>query len=194
MEWLIPIRAVGSNYPARLTLIKLMISYYNFIHFKNQTKMAKELAIIVDVDGTLADMKGIRGPFEWDKVHLDKPHQDVIELVQDFARMGQPIYAEFDGSLVDMPHKYKIIITTGRDGVCEEATRKWLDHYKVPYDEFFIRKAGDNRKDNIIKSEIYMDHIRPKYDVKYVIDDRNQVVDMWRSLGLRVLQVAPGNF
>ena len=76
MEWLIPIRAVGGNCPARLTLIKLMISYYNFIHFKNQTKMAKELAIIVDVDGTLADMKGIRGPFEWDKVHLDKPHQD----------------------------------------------------------------------------------------------------------------------
>jgi hypothetical protein len=37
-------------------------------------------------------------------------------------------------------------------------------------------------------------HIRPNYDVKYVIDDRDQVVDMWRSLGLRVLQVAPGNF
>jgi len=34
MEWVTPIRAVGSNYPARLTLIKLMISYYNFIHFK----------------------------------------------------------------------------------------------------------------------------------------------------------------
>lgn len=30
MEWLIPIRAVGGNCPTRLTLIKLMISYYNF--------------------------------------------------------------------------------------------------------------------------------------------------------------------
>jgi len=156
--------------------------------------MAKELAIIVDVDGTLADMRGVRGPFEWDKVHLDKPHQDVIELVQDFARMGQPIYDESDGSLVDVPNKYKIIITTGRDGVCEMATRLWLSDHKVPFDDFYIRKEGDFRKDNIIKSEIYMDHIRPKYDVKYVIDDRDQVVEMWRSLGLRVLQVAPGNF
>jgi len=154
--------------------------------------MAKELAIIVDVDGTLADMRGIRGPFEWDKVHLDRPHQDVIDLVKDLA--GVDTYSDtfLDDGLIEA--KYKIIITTGRDGVCEEATRKWLKDNGVPYDDFYIRKAGDFRKDNIIKSEIYMDHIRPKYDVKYVIDDRDQVVDMWRSLGLRVLQVAPGDF
>ena len=140
--------------------------------------MDKELAIIVDVDGTLADMRGVRGPFEWDKVSQDKPHQDIIDLVRDLRSLK----------------KYKIIITTGRDGVCEEATKKWLKDNGVPFDDFYIRKAGDFRKDNIIKSEIYMDHIRPNYDVKFVIDDRDQVVEMWRSLGLRVLQVAPGNF
>tara|TARA_R100000734_G_C3310906_1_gene101693 strand:+ start:1199 stop:1663 length:465 start_codon:yes stop_codon:yes gene_type:complete len=154
--------------------------------------MKKELAIIVDVDGTLADMRGIRGPFEWDKVHLDRPHQDIIDLVKDLADAGTDIMS--GDALAGTEYKYKIIITTGRDGVCEQATKKWLDDHKVPYYDFFIRKAGDFRKDNIIKSEIYMDHIRPKYDVKYVIDDRNQVVEMWRSLGLRVLQVAPGNF
>ena len=138
----------------------------------------KQPAIIVDVDGTLADMKGVRTPFEWDKVEYDKPHRDIIQLVQHLEETGA----------------YKIIITTGRDGVCERATRQWLEAWQVPYDDFYIRKAGDFRKDNIIKSEIYMDHIRPKYDVKFVIDDRDQVVDMWRSLGLRVLQVAPGNF
>ena len=156
--------------------------------------MTKEKAIIVDVDGTLADMRGVRGPFEWDKVHLDRPHQDVIELVRDLASVE--IYAgEYDENgdeVIDT--KYKIIITTGRDGVCEEATKQWLRDHKVPYFDFYIRKAGDFRKDNIIKSEIYMDHIRPNYDVKYVIDDRDQVVEMWRSLGLRVLQVAPGAF
>jgi len=145
---------------------------------QNKYHTAKELAIIVDVDGTLADMRGVRGPFEWDKVHLDKPHQDVIDLVKDLHSLG----------------KYKIIITTGRDGVCIRETCQWLYDQGLVWDEFFIRKAGDFRKDNIIKSEIYMDKIRPRYDVKYVIDDRDQVVEMWRSLGLRVLQVAPGNF
>ncbi len=142
------------------------------------TMKTKEKAIIVDVDGTLADMKGVRGPFDWDKVSLDKPHLDVIEMIQDFASLN----------------KYKIIITTGRDGSCMQDTVKWLVEYKVPFNDFFMRPEGDFRKDNIIKSEIYMDHIRPKYDVKFVVDDRDQVVEMWRSLGLRVLQVAPGNF
>jgi len=168
--------------------------------------MKKELAIIVDVDGTLADMRGIRGPFEWDKVHLDRPHQDVIELIRDLTKVGDDLWNDADDDDYNRcPHgcspapigwdrKYKIIITTGRDGVCEEATRQWLKDNGVHFDDFYIRKAGDFRKDNIIKSEIYMDHIRPKYDVKFVIDDRDQVVEMWRSLGLRCLQVAPGNF
>tara|TARA_S200002703_G_scaffold29512_1_gene25415 strand:- start:8518 stop:9000 length:483 start_codon:yes stop_codon:yes gene_type:complete len=160
--------------------------------------MAKELAIIVDVDGTLADMRGVRGPFEWLKVSQDKPHKDVIDLVKDLESLGEFYHQDDDENGYREKSvfikKYKIIIVTGRDGICEESTKVWLEHYKIPYDEFFIRPEGDFRKDNVIKSEIYMDHIRPKYDVKFVIDDRDQVVDMWRSLGLRVLQVAPGNF
>ena len=31
-------------------------------------------------------------------------------------------------------------------------------------------------------------------DIFLVVDDRNKVVDMWRSLGLTVFQVADGNF
>jgi len=168
------------------------------------TMKTKEKAIIVDVDGTLADMRGVRKPFEWDKVHLDKPHQDVIELVRDLAGVGTDIWADDDEmdycpegcspGPADWENKYKIIITTGRDGVCEEATKQWLKDHKVPYDEFFIRPEGSFAKDNVIKSHMYIKYIYPKYDVKFVIDDRDQVVEMWRSLGLRVLQVAPGNF
>ena len=33
-----------------------------------------------------------------------------------------------------------------------------------------------------------------KYNVHFVLDDRQQVVDMWRSLGLTVFQVAEGDF
>ena len=139
--------------------------------------MTKQKAIMVDVDGTLADMKGIRGPFEWDKVSLDRPHLDIIKLVQTLSDTGR-----------------KIIIMTGRDGVAEQHTKDWLKDHGVPYDEFFIRPAGNYEKDSIIKSRIYMDHIRDNYDIEFILDDRDQVVDMWRSIGLRCLQVAPGNF
>ena len=57
-----------------------------------------------------------------------------------------------------------------------------------------MRKTGDNRKDSIIKEEIYRNLIEPNYNIEFVLDDRNQVVDMWRRIGLTCLQVADGNF
>ena len=73
-------------------------------------KDKKELkqAVLVDVDGTLANMQGIRKPFEWDKVFNDKPYQDIIDLVN------------------DLYENYHIIIMTGRDGVCIQDTIDWL--------------------------------------------------------------------
>ena len=56
-------------------------------------------------------------------------------------------------------------------------------------------KAQEFEKDAKIKHEIYINQIEPKYDVQFVIDDRKQVVDMWRNVvGLKVAQVAEGNF
>ena len=61
-------------------------------------------------------------------------------------------------------------------------------------DELFMRPTGDTRKDSILKKEIYDNHIKGKYNVKYVLDDRDSVVEMWREQGLTCLQVAPGDF
>ena len=57
-----------------------------------------------------------------------------------------------------------------------------------------MRKQHDNRADWIVKKELFVDEISNIYDVKFVLDDRQQVVDMWRSLGLTCFQVAEGNF
>ena len=57
-----------------------------------------------------------------------------------------------------------------------------------------MRPEGNNEKDSIIKKRIYEDHIKGKFNVEFVLDDRNQVVEMWRELGLTCLQVAEGDF
>jgi hypothetical protein len=41
---------------------------------------------------------------------------------------------------------------------------------------------------------LFEENMRGKYYIEYVLDDRNQVVDMWRSIGLICLQVAEGDF
>ena len=131
---------------------------------------------IFDVDGTVAEMNG-RSPFEWDKVDTDLPKQDVINVLTALSKTG-----------------VTMIAASGRDGSCKELTEEWFHKYNVQYDAFFIRPAGDNRKDYIIKEEIYRNHVEGKYNVLGVFDDRDQVVSLWRHLGLTVFQVDYGSF
>lgn len=81
------------------------------------------------------------------------------------------------------------IITSGR---MEHTRRSMLDgmmkHDLVP-DYLLMRKDKDQRRDSIVKREIYLGQIEPHFDVRYVIDDRPTVVEMWRELGLSVLAV-----
>ena len=55
--------------------------------------------------------------------------------------------------------------------------------------------TGDMRfmPDEILKKRM-LDKFVDIDDVLFVVDDRNKVVDMWRDLGLVVLQPMPGDF
>lgn len=71
-------------------------------------------------------------------------------------------------------------------------TVAWLEKHNVPYDRIFMRAARDHRPDYMVKQEI-LDRL-PKSQIAFCIDDRDQVVSMWRRNGLTVYQVAEGNF
>ena len=83
---------------------------------------------------------------------------------------------------------------TGRDATCYEETAKWLDFHDIDADFVGMRDVGDKRPDAVVKKEIYDEHIKDKFNVLGVFDDRNSVVDLWRSLGLTCFQCNYGNF
>ena len=130
-------------------------------------------AMIVDIDGTLAMMNN-RSPFDWKKVGEDKLNCAVNGLV----------------NATDS----NVILLSGRDSICRDETEKWLFDNSVDYDKLYMRAEGDNRKDTIVKKELFENHIRGKYNVISVLDDRNCMVELWRSMGLTCFQVADGNF
>lgn len=135
-------------------------------------------AVIFDIDGTLAINTSGRSPFDWDRVGEDKVNEPVKELLSLYKKAGK-----------------LIIIFSGRDGVCVEQTIEWLVKNEIMFDFIAMRDAGDNRKDSIIKKELFDRHVRDKYNVTCVVDDRDQVVKMWRmELGLTCLQVNYGDF
>lgn len=136
----------------------------------------KPSGYIFDIDGTLA-LRGDRGPFDWDKVSGDTPNKAVIDLCKLLKNVG-----------------FKIIVVSGRDDSCLATTSIWLQDNGISPSALFMRRTGDYRKDYVIKMEIYKQLIEPKYNVLAVFDDRSQVVEMWRSIGLTCFQVADGNF
>lgn len=137
----------------------------------------KPHCIIVDVDGTLAHNYNGRSFYDWDRVR-----DDTVDLVV------KAIVNSYDGL------NRRIIVMSGRDGIAYGDTYKWLEDNGIKFSKLVMRAQGDMRPDEIIKKELYEEHVEPLYNVDFVLDDRNKVVKMWRSLGLKVLQVAEGNF
>ncbi len=73
-------------------------------------------------------------------------------------------------------------------------TAEWLNDHHFPIGELHMRKTGDRRKDAIVKGELFDANVRGRYNVLLVLDDRDQVVKYWRSLGLNCWQVNEGAF
>jgi len=145
--------------------------------------------VIFDLDGTLALIDKRRaistkdnGKMDWDKffdprnIHLDLPNQLVIDMANMLHSQG-----------------YSIYILSGRSDKTEDATRDWLNKHNVNYSLLQMRPQSLLYKpDNDLKQDWLNMIGRDK--VAMVFDDRNQVVDMWRSNGLTTFQVADGDF
>lgn len=134
-------------------------------------------AIICDLDGTLALMNG-RNPFDASKCDQDELNEPVANVLRNYKKLG-----------------YEILLVSGRKDRYKEPTLRFLEKHTIEFDDLIMRKSQDNRKDSIIKTEIYNESIKDKYFVEFVLDDRNQVVDTWRKdLKLPCFQVYYGDF
>jgi predicted kinase len=128
-------------------------------------------AIICDLDGTLAFLNG-RNPYDASNCHDDGLNTTVANILK-----GR-----------------NVILVSAREDRFREPTERFLKKHDIQHLHLLMRASHDSRKDSIIKREIFDTHIRGKYNIEFVLDDRNQVVEMWRQLGLVCLQVAEGDF
>ncbi|WP_424244118.1 hypothetical protein Dip510_001310 [Elusimicrobium posterum] len=149
--------------------------------------MMKKPVVFFDIDGTLADITHRRHYVEGGKknwaafnknMDRDIPNTPIVELYNTLWDSGM----------------YEVIILSGREDVNRKVTEQWLTWNEIPFGRLLMRKKGDYRPDNIIKEE-FLTAIRAEgKEVLFVIDDRQQVVDMWRRNGVTCLQCAPGDF
>jgi predicted kinase len=134
-------------------------------------------AVICDLDGTFCIHNG-RTPFEYDKVSTDLPDQDVWFLLDSLRDAGT-----------------EILFFTGREDKddCRKDTLDWLAERGHAPTVFEMRERGDSRPDVQVKEEFLWKHA-DDYNITLALDDRNQVVDLWRTLGIKCWQVSEGDF
>lgn len=138
-------------------------------------KSGLEEIVIFDIDGTVAHSNGKRFPYDWDRVGIDDSDAVVIDMFRMHMHRGD-----------------RIFLLTGRDGVCRAETAKWFEERGLVYDKLLMKGVNDNRRDTVVKTELYNNEILGKYHVKVIYEDRQKIVDMWRKMGLKVFQVEPG--
>lgn len=143
-------------------------------------------AVIFDLDGTLYNcdhrlhhLEGERK--DWDSffgaMHLDT----VIEPVAMLAR------------LIHTSGQAAVLFVTARPD--ESDYRKVTEDVSAAndlnYDKLYMRKSGDFRRDDVVKSEILKQILDDGYEPILAIDDKSNITEMWRSFGIVALQCAP---
>lgn len=86
---------------------------------------------------------------------------------------------------------FVIVVATGRDTTQEAVTKEWLAKQGINADEFYFRTNKDYRKGVVVKKE-QIEAILEKYDIVAIFDDCEPIVNMYREMGLTVLQPNKG--
>ena len=129
-------------------------------------------AVICDIDGTIA-------------FHDDRDVYNTALCESD------TLNESLDSILLSMSlHLGTVpIFVSGRSDEFRQQTQIWLGNHVSDDGPLYMRKSGDTRNDTIIKEEIYNEHIKDKYNVVAVFDDRLRVCRLWHNLGLPIYRI-----
>lgn len=147
---------------------QIVIDYYNQTNYIVAQNKALPHAIICDLDGTLAEAPRSSGTWQFDR---DYTKDLVIEPVQNL--------------LLSLEDQYRIVFVSGREDKYKQMTEDFLYKAGIFKYELFMRKTGDNRRDSVVKCELFKENIQDKYYVQFCLDDRISVIEeCWEKLGL----------
>lgn len=147
-------------------------------------------AIIMDIDGTLAD--GAH------RVHL-LPEGEARKSAEAWqawydAGAGDKLNGEIAELNNAMADSCQVIIITGRQESHRKLTQDWLTRHGIHWDELLMRESGDHRDDWVVKRELLQRLRANGFNILFAVEDRKQVVKMWREEGVRCLQVCEGDY
>lgn len=137
--------------------------------------------VIVDLDGTLCNNRHrqhyMDGPKKnWKDFFEAMTHDLVVQEVKWFIK------------LVFECTDYAVVLSTGRPSQYQELTSEWLARNGIPFTILMMRAEGDGTSDSTCKKNMLKVLRSMGYEPILSIDDRPEVVQMWRDNGVPVWQ------
>ena len=146
-------------------------------HVDNMRKYTgKPKCIVIDMDSTMCFNVTKRpwfGEGAAEGMLNDVPNTGVVEIVR------------------KLQEDFVVIVATGRDTTQGEVTQQWLEKQGIHVDEWHFRVEKDFRKGVEVKKEQILD-ILENYDIVAIFEDCEPIVQMYREMGLTVLQPNKG--
>lgn len=141
-------------------------------------------AVLVDLDGTL-----LNNDHRQHFMQEAKPNWKAF-----FAAMTHDTVNPEVAVVVDLMYKWSqaaVILVTGRPATYQQQTLENLYAQNVSFSALVMRHEKDNRSDVVTKQEMLEQIKFMGYQPVMAIDDRPEVVHMWRTNGIRTLQTDP---
>lgn len=144
--------------------------------------------VIFDLDGTIALndhrqhlVQKPKGQKEWNKFfdlcEFDIPNRPVIYTLSALEKAG-----------------FYCHIWSGRTDRVRGITERWLEANGLEFIPLKMRPQDDHQSDVSLKQSWLNASLSEGRKPIMTFDDRNSVVEMWRSNGIPCFQVAPGDF
>lgn len=139
---------------------------------------------IFDLDGTLCNVAHrikLAHDKRWEEFHEgicdDIPHEAAVEVARAMALAQHPV-----------------AYCTGRPERYREATVDWLTRYDLPSGTLLMRNNNDYGSDFIVKpARLAKNELTPDV-VLFIMEDRDRMVERWRSLGYVCFQAYKGTY
>ena len=144
---------------------------------------------IFDIDGTLADISH--------RLHFITEEAKDSDTFYKACVDDAPIFEVITVARALREAGAIIVYSTGRSTLVYNETVEWLKKWRLPNPQrVYMRPDGDHQEDSVVKSTL-LNMINADYASEKlggIFEDRQQVVDMYRARGIRVFQVAKGDF
>lgn len=140
-------------------------------------------AVLVDLDGTLLDIEGMRDWAKGIRTDYHEFHRLAVEAPP-IKEILEEVHGHYDSGS-------DILIGTARSIAYVTPTTRWLHKVEVPYHCLWMRPLGDLRPDIQLKAEMLQRITEQGWDVQLAYDDHPDVLQLWRDSGLPVREV-PG--